>query len=200
MLADVPSGVSPLQAAVATDAVATAYHAVHRRAEVKSHETVLLFGLGGLGFNGLQVLKTTGARIIVSEIRQERLDAAVKLGVPESDIVPIGTSVQEFVKQNGLEEKIDTTIDFVGLKQTFEDAQQVGKNDCTDLRSLRIDLWNSPASRKDGLHWNTVSRKHDQHESGCTQTLEHPVLVWCSSRRPRGSASIDSARCDTTRR
>ncbi|GIZ43148.1 hypothetical protein CKM354_000638700 [Cercospora kikuchii] len=121
----VPQGVSPLQAAVATDAVATAYHAVHRRAEVNSHETVLLFGLGGLGFNGLQVLKSTGARVIVSEVRQERLDAAVKLGIPERDIVPIGTSVQDFVKQNGLEEKIDTTIDFVGLKQTFEDAQQV---------------------------------------------------------------------------
>ncbi|PPJ49622.1 hypothetical protein CBER1_02199 [Cercospora berteroae] len=121
----VPQGVRPLPAAVATDAVATAYHAIHRRAEVKSHETVLLFGLGGLGFNGLQVLKTTGARIIVSEVRQERLDAAMTLGVPESDIIPIGTSVRDFVKQNGLEEKIDTTIDFMGLKQTFEDAQQV---------------------------------------------------------------------------
>ncbi|KAF2207704.1 hypothetical protein CERZMDRAFT_115050 [Cercospora zeae-maydis SCOH1-5] len=121
----IPKGVSPLQAAVATDAVSTAYHAIHRRAEVKSNETVLLFGLGGLGFNGLQVLKTTGARIIVSEVRQERLDAALRLGIPASDIIPIGTSVQDFVKQNGLEEKIDTTIDFVGLKQTFEDGQQV---------------------------------------------------------------------------
>jgi alcohol dehydrogenase, propanol-preferring len=122
----VPKGVSVQQAAVATDAVTTSYHAIVRRGEVKPHETALLFGLGGLGFNGLQVLKHIGCRIIVSDVRQGCLDAAVKLGIPKSDVVPVGKSIQDFVKENNLEEKIDTTLDFVGVNQTFEDAQHIG--------------------------------------------------------------------------
>jgi len=112
---------------VATDAVTTAYHAITRRAEVRETELVFLFGLGGLGFNALQVLLAIGARVIVSDIRQERLDAAVALGVAASDVVPVNKPVQEFVSENGLQNKIDTVLDFVGRHQTFEDAQQIGE-------------------------------------------------------------------------
>src|ERR1700761_3541066 len=106
----------------------TSYHAVMKRAEVKPSETIFLFGLGGLGFNALQVIHNAiGARVIVSDIRQAVLDEAEALGVPKKDIVPAGKSVQEFVKENGLEGKIDTVIDFVGEKQTFEDAQHIGQ-------------------------------------------------------------------------
>lgn len=115
---------SPAVAAVATDAVQTAYHAITRRAEVKANETVFLFGLGGLGWNALQFVRHIGARVIISDIRQQRLDEAVKLGVPVEDIVPIGKSPREFVEERGL--KIDTTLDFVGTHQTFDDAQYIG--------------------------------------------------------------------------
>lgn len=129
LLANFQSGVTPAQAAVATDAVMTAYHAIIRRGQVKKDETVFLFGLGGLGFNALQVIhKVVGARVIVSDIRQERLDAAAELGIPREDIVSVGKSVQEFVVENGLQNKIDATLDFVGEKQTFEDAQEIGKS------------------------------------------------------------------------
>lgn len=133
----VPKGVTPAQAAVATDAVMTAYHAVVRRGEVKKDETVFLFGLGGLGFNALQVIhKAIGARVIVSDVRQERLDAAEKLGVPKNDIVPAGKSVQEFVIENGLQGKLDTVLDFVGERQTFEDAQNIGESSCHAVAGL----------------------------------------------------------------
>jgi D-arabinose 1-dehydrogenase-like Zn-dependent alcohol dehydrogenase len=122
--ADFNVGVTPAEAAVATDAVNTAYHAIHRRGEVNSSETVFLFGLGGLGFNALQIVLAIGARIVVCDIRQERLDEAKSLGVPEQDIVPVGQSPQEFVQERGL--LIDTVLDFVGTHQTFEDAQHIG--------------------------------------------------------------------------
>lgn len=123
----VPEGVTPAEAAVATDAVTTAYHAITRRGEVKKHETVFLFGLGGLGFNALQIVRHIGSRVVVSDIRQELLDEAKALGIPEKDIVPVGKRPQDFVKDNGLEGKIDTVLDFVGTHQTFEDAQHIGK-------------------------------------------------------------------------
>lgn len=121
-------GISPATAAVATDAVLTAYHGVTKRAEVKKDETVFLFGLGGLGFNALQIVhKAIGARLIVSDVREERLAEAAKMGVPREQIVPVGQSVQEWVQGNGFAGKIDTVLDFVGKNQTFEDAQQIGQ-------------------------------------------------------------------------
>lgn len=123
-----PLGISPAVAAVATDAVTTAYHGITRRAEVKKEETTFLFGLGGLGFNALQVVRAIGARVIVSDLRPEKLDAAFELGVPREDIVPAGQSVQDFVKNKGLEGKIDTVLEFVGKHQTFQDAQRIGES------------------------------------------------------------------------
>jgi propanol-preferring alcohol dehydrogenase len=118
-------GISSSLAAVATDAVKTSYHAITRRAEVKPHETVFLFGLGGLGFNALQIVLHIGARVIVSDVRQERLDEAVRIGVPLQDVVPLNSSIRDFVQEKGL--VIDTTLDFVGKRQTFQDAQNIRK-------------------------------------------------------------------------
>jgi propanol-preferring alcohol dehydrogenase len=125
----IPKGVTPSQAAVATDAVTTAYHAIHRRGEVKKNEVVFLFGLGGLGFNALQIIRAIGAKVLVSDVNQENLDEAMKIGVPKEDIVPIGKAVQEWVKDKDWTGKIDVVADFVGTKQTFEDAQYVGKSE-----------------------------------------------------------------------
>ncbi|PSR80535.1 chaperonin 10-like protein [Coniella lustricola] len=121
----VPESVSLAEAAVATDAVTTAYHAIRRRGEVKKTETIFLFGLGGLGFNALQILHAIGARVIVSDLRENLLKDAAKLGIPKADLIFPGQPVQEFVNRNGLAGKIDTVLDFVGTHQTFEDAQQI---------------------------------------------------------------------------
>jgi propanol-preferring alcohol dehydrogenase len=120
----VPQGVTPAEAAVATDAVTTAYHAVTRRGEVKASETIFLFGLGGLGFNALQVVRNIGARIIVCDIREQRLGEAIKLGVPAEDVVAVGKSAVQFVEERGLQ--IDTVLDFVGTHETFDAAQHIG--------------------------------------------------------------------------
>ncbi|KAL3481419.1 chaperonin 10-like protein [Aspergillus californicus] len=119
-----PAGVSPEVGAIATDAVTTAYHGITRRAKVQPHETVFLFGLGGLGFNALQiVLQHIKARVIVSDIREEKLAAARELGVPARDIVPAGISIPDFISKQGIQ--IDTVLEFVGKKQTFADAQRI---------------------------------------------------------------------------
>lgn len=123
---------------MAVDAVNTAYHAVTRRAEVKRYETVFLFGLGGLGFNALQIVRAIGARIIVCDIRQELLDAAVELGVPREDIVPLETPPVKFVEERGL--LVDSVLDFVGTHQTFDDAQDIGKSHCCILEDGSVNF------------------------------------------------------------
>ncbi|KAH7086467.1 chaperonin 10-like protein [Paraphoma chrysanthemicola] len=122
----VPSKVTPSQAAVATDAVTTAYHAIHRRAQVTAADVVFLFGLGGLGFNALQVIRAIGAKVLVCDVKQENLDAAVEIGVAEAECVPVGKDVREWVAENGWEGKIGVVADFVGMQATFGAAQHIG--------------------------------------------------------------------------
>ncbi|OQV01156.1 Alcohol dehydrogenase GroES-like domain-containing protein isoform 2 [Cladophialophora immunda] len=116
-----PPGVSAAAGAVATDACVTAYQAVVRRAKVKKGDTVLLYGLGGLGFNALQMILHIGARVVVVDRRQAVLDEAVRFGVKTDDVVPVGTaSVSEWVQARGL--VVDSAIDFVGVPETFKTA------------------------------------------------------------------------------
>ena len=124
--ARLPKGVSVEQGAVATDACMTAYHAVVGTGKVRKGETVVIVGIGGLGFNALQVVLSIGARVIVVDTRKEVLDEAVKFGVPEGDVVPAGESVVEFVKRKGL--VIDTILDFVGTPDTFKASQEAGES------------------------------------------------------------------------
>lgn len=121
----VPQGVTPSQAAVATDAVTTAYHAIHRRGQITAKDTVFLFGLGGLGFNALQIIKAIGARVFVSDVKQENLDEAMKIGVSSEDVVPVGKNIIEWVQEHGWTGKVSVTADFVGTAQTFSDAQHI---------------------------------------------------------------------------
>ena len=123
----VPDEITDAEAAVSTDAIMTSHHAIVRRGQIQKEDTVFMFGLGGLGFNALQILLHIGCRVFVSETPQEPLDEAVKIGLPEEDIVPIGTNVENLVKEKGLENKIDVVVDFVGLQQTFTNAQTIGE-------------------------------------------------------------------------
>lgn len=82
----VPEGVAIEQAAISSDALLTAYHAVKNVAEVKPGQTIAVIGLGGLGLNGLQIAQHLGAsRILVVDKRQESVGLATSLGTPSED-------------------------------------------------------------------------------------------------------------------
>lgn len=119
-----PEGVTSEVAAVAADAVTTAYHAVKNAAQVHSGQTIAIFGLGGVGFNALQIaIHLKAKRIIVVDTRQEVLDEAVKLGVAKEDALnaTTGQKLEEYAAKEKI--IIDTAIDFVGNEQTFLSAQ-----------------------------------------------------------------------------
>lgn len=123
----VPDGIKDVEAAVSTDAVMTTHHAIVRRAGITKNDIVFLFGLGGLGFNALQILMHIGCRFFVSETRQQPVDEAVKLGVSKDNIVPVGSNIVEWVTERGLQNKVDVVVDIVGVEQTFNDAQMIGR-------------------------------------------------------------------------
>ncbi len=48
------------QGSLATDAVATPYHALKVRAKLQPGESVAIFGLGGLGFHAVKLARLMG--------------------------------------------------------------------------------------------------------------------------------------------
>ncbi|KAK4496132.1 hypothetical protein PRZ48_012111 [Zasmidium cellare] len=124
----VPDNVSIEAAAIASDAVLTAYHAVKYTADVKPDQTIAIFGLGGLGLNGLQIAQHLGVkRILVVDKKREAVNLAVKLGVaPEDAFCTSDTDakpIHQVVAEKGI--LVDTALDFVGHEQTIPSAQMV---------------------------------------------------------------------------
>jgi len=138
--------VSSPVAAIAPDAVLTAYHAVKTQARVGPGMTVIIYGLGGLGSNAVQIAMHLGAkRILVVDRRRSAVDQAIKLGVAESDAFCLdeGKKVEEYVSTNGI--YVDATIDFVSSGETFLSAQQAGK--------YFSSVCSSAGLIRDSMHW-----------------------------------------------
>lgn len=113
---EVPAGVSPEVAAVATDAVLTPWHAFKTLANINQGDTVVVIGLGGLGMNGVQIARALGAHVIASDVRESCLEVAQQLGANE---VFHSKELEEKLKGH----KIDVVGDFVGRESTFKQAQ-----------------------------------------------------------------------------
>ncbi|KAE8418648.1 chaperonin 10-like protein [Aspergillus pseudocaelatus] len=103
-LVRIPSGVSFAQAAVATDSIATAYHAMITEGRVGPDTTVAIVGLGGLGLPAIQIAAIHGARVYAVDIDETKFPLARELGAVRC--------------ANGLDKfgdvAFDTAVDFAG--------------------------------------------------------------------------------------
>ncbi|CAN6673098.1 alcohol dehydrogenase 2 [Trichomonascus vanleenenianus] len=106
-LVPVPDGLSAAVAAVTTDAVLTPYHAI-KKAGVNSFSRVLVIGLGGLGLNGVQILKVLGAHVTCVDLREDPLRKAREYGA-DSAVTSLKNAPMN----------VDAVFDFVGSNKTF---------------------------------------------------------------------------------
>lgn len=79
-LVPTPAEIDPASVAVLTDAVATAYHGLARRAHLQPEETVLVIGVGGIGSNAVQVARQLGATVVAASRNAAKLELAAELG------------------------------------------------------------------------------------------------------------------------
>ncbi|KJE20577.1 Zinc-binding dehydrogenase [Frankia torreyi] len=103
-----PVGVDYAQAAAATDAGATAYHAVSAIGEVTSGSRVGVIGLGGLGQIGARVAVLLGGEVHVTDVRSDLEATADLLGAAS-----FTTDADRFA---GL--GLDVVFDFAGIDTT----------------------------------------------------------------------------------
>src|SRR6185503_17719125 len=78
-LCKVPEHVSLEAACILGDAVATSYHAITKRAQVRPGTTLALIGVGGVGLHALQMAKLAGGWVIAVDVNDARLDLVRKL-------------------------------------------------------------------------------------------------------------------------
>src|SRR5205814_2349670 len=110
-LVKLPDRISFAQAAVATDSVATAYHAVVTEGHISGSMTVAIIGLGGLGLNGVAIAALRGAKVYGVDINKTKFEHAKQFGAIEC-----ATSLGHF------SETFDVIVDFAGAQATVEAA------------------------------------------------------------------------------
>ena len=113
----VPDDVPDAVAAVATDSVATAYHAVATRGGVRPGSRVAFWGTGGLGLSGVAIARALGAdRIVAVDPRPEARAWALESGADEA-YDPDG-ALDRISGSGG----VDVSFEFVGSQRTVEQA------------------------------------------------------------------------------
>jgi alcohol dehydrogenase, propanol-preferring len=120
----IPDGVSYVDAAVASDAIATPYHACHKEARLGPGDSVLIVGAGGgVGIHMVQMARLCGARVLAADIGDDKLALAKSMGADEV-IDARKAKLPDAVKAltNGL--GVDAAIDIVASRATLEAALQ----------------------------------------------------------------------------
>lgn len=131
-----PDNLSDSEAATLPVAALTAWHAVARRSQVQSDETVLIQGTGGVSLFALQFVHALGAQPLVISSSDEKLEKAKALGASaainykkfpdwEEQIIELtgGKGVDHVIETVGGENlnrsldavKLSGTISFIGL-------------------------------------------------------------------------------------
>lgn len=136
----IPEGVGYEEAAIATDAVATAYHAVKKAARVSISESVAVYGLGGLGLSAVQILKAIGAYVIGVDVSEEKLKLAKRFGVDEVVNSSLEDPVRKIKSIGGVDVALDFTSSVKAKVQAFESIKPHGRLIIAGIVGDRISL------------------------------------------------------------
>ena len=113
----VPDGLSFENAAVLSDAGITAFHAVDR-SRTRLGETVMVFGVGGVGSFAVQFAALAGARVIAVDATAPKCARALELGASAAingATQDVRAEVRELTGGWG----VDCVIDIVGTESTI---------------------------------------------------------------------------------
>ncbi len=109
--------------AVLTDAVATPYHALRSVARAAAGETVVVFGIGGIGSNAVQVARHLGCRTVAVSRSRQNLDLALELGAEHA--LPAGEDLGDLIADVTGPSGPDVVVQTVGSATVDEQAVDI---------------------------------------------------------------------------
>jgi propanol-preferring alcohol dehydrogenase len=119
-LCPIPAEVPDLDAAVASDAIATSLHACREEARVGPGDRVLIVGAGGgVGIHGVQMAKLCGGWVLAADLTDAKLEMAKAMGADELIDVRRG-DLAEQVLQATDGRGVDAALDIVASSETLE--------------------------------------------------------------------------------
>jgi D-arabinose 1-dehydrogenase-like Zn-dependent alcohol dehydrogenase len=119
-LVPIPDGVTDVDAAVASDAIATPYHACHKEAQISPGDDVLVTGAGGgVGVHMVQMARLCGGRVIAAEVSEEKLALAMEMGADEIIDARNGGILKQVKARTG-GRGVDAAIDLVASSETLQ--------------------------------------------------------------------------------
>ena len=124
-----PDNISFREAAAIPDAVCTSLHALREQANLKLNDTVVIYGVGGLGMQAVQVAKAMGCKVIGVARTPSKLKQAEEFGVDftinaaEEDLV---AKVMEYTKGAGADAAVDYVVSNDSLAQAISYLRKGG--------------------------------------------------------------------------
>lgn len=110
----------PAEIAVLTDAVATPYHGLTQVAHVRDGETVVVFGIGGLGSNAVQLAAHLGCNVVAVSRSSEKLALAKRMGA--QTVIKAGDDVVDRIADAVGPGGPGVIVQTVGSAQVYEQA------------------------------------------------------------------------------
>jgi D-arabinose 1-dehydrogenase-like Zn-dependent alcohol dehydrogenase len=113
-LVALPLELSYEAAAILPDAVACMYHSLIHQGGLAVGQRVVILGVGGLGIHGVQIARLSGAQVLATSRRQERLSLAERYGA--TGVNPTCQSLEEAVAEFTSGEGADLVVDNIGTR------------------------------------------------------------------------------------
>jgi NADPH:quinone reductase-like Zn-dependent oxidoreductase len=111
-----PANLSPEEISTLPIAAISAWEGLYNVGKVKSGDTVLLLGTGGVSIFGLQFAKASGARVIITSGSDEKLDKARALGADYTINYKNDLNWHQKVLEYTNGEGVDIALDVVGAE------------------------------------------------------------------------------------
>jgi L-gulonate 5-dehydrogenase len=94
---------------------------INFRGQIGGDDTVLIMGCGPIGLTALQIAKKNGAKVIMTDLIESRLDRAKEMGadtVVNVKIEDLRIAIDKFTNKVG----VNVVVDTVCIPKSFEDA------------------------------------------------------------------------------
>ena len=119
-LIKLPTEIPLEEASIISDAMSTPFHALKNRAKVRPGDSVVIYGVGGVGLNAVQIAVAMGAFVIAVDKVEAKLQQAKDLGASETINVDVENPAKAVRKITG--GGADVAIEAIGVPEVMQMA------------------------------------------------------------------------------
>jgi len=119
-LIKLPTEIPLEEASIISDAMSTPFHALKNRANVRPGDSVVIYGVGGVGLNAVQIAAALGAFVIAVDKVEEKLQHARDLGASETINVDVEDPVKAVRRITG--GGADVAVEAIGIPEVMRMA------------------------------------------------------------------------------